>query len=154
MLGPQCGRIEYGVMIRHKDSRQCAVGAICTYLLYREGFENEEPPRIESRDDWRTFLILGVVLWCSSLFYLHPFASYSGLLTRLASRSRIKLWPAEGADTTKELSPNTHSEYISKTFGDNGLAPYKTIHAFRPAAAMEAVMQGWAPIPPAISYRY
>ncbi len=48
----QCGRIEYGAMLRHKDPVMCGVGAMAAWLFYREEYGNEPPPDMRTHQAW------------------------------------------------------------------------------------------------------
>ncbi|KAG1056168.1 hypothetical protein G6F43_001912 [Rhizopus delemar] len=48
----QYGKIEYGLLLSHRDVEVCSIDALALYLFLRFHFENEEFPNFEKRENW------------------------------------------------------------------------------------------------------
>ena len=54
----QHGRIEYGAVLRHRDYRSCAIGALATYLFWRWHLSGETFPCFRTSEDWYRIKLL------------------------------------------------------------------------------------------------
>lgn len=57
-------------------------------------------------------------------------------------RFDILLWPSE-KDPRKPMDPKTHYDFLKAILKELGINTTKVGHAFRPAAALEASLQGY-----------
>lgn len=48
----QCGRLEYGVAVRHKNLFSCPLSQLAFYLFFRWNIVREPPPHFQRRQNW------------------------------------------------------------------------------------------------------
>lgn len=58
-----------------------------------------------------------------------------------ACRYNVLLWPGRSAEP---MDPQTHSDFIRECFSGSNIKTSKLAHAFRPSAAVDASLHGYA----------